>query len=135
MLGCSSRWDPEIAAWTTEHDTDQRTSVDTLFVAGETTGNGGHDVALGEGAIAGAVAAADLGYQAAEGVERRLAKIRNDLNHYRQFASFLNRTFGPKPGLLNLIRDDTLLCRCEEVTAGEVASAAKEWDGNLRTIK
>lgn len=135
MLGCSSRWDAEIAAWTTEHDNDQRTSIATLFVAGETTGIGGHDVALGEGAIAGAAAAADLGYQAPEGVEKRLTKVREGLNHHRQFADFLNRTFAPKPGILNLIRDDTLLCRCEEVTAGEVTSVAKEWDGNLRTIK
>ena len=135
LLGSASRWDAELPAWVTEHDADQRTSVPDVFVAGETTGIGGHDVAIGEGAVAGIKAAADLGKVSPDEVERRLSKVRTDLKNQREFASYLNRTFALKPGIYDLISDDTVICRCEEVTAGEIARVAGEWNGSLRTIK
>jgi len=135
LLGCSSRWDPHLASWVTGHDQDQRSSVPEVFVAGETTGIGGHDVALVEGAIAGVRAAADLGLLSAEEAGKRLAGLRPDLARHQGFADFLNRTFAIRPGIYDLIREDTLVCRCEEVTAGAVASAARQWEGNLKAIK
>ncbi len=135
LLGCSSAWDENLSAWVTSHDADQRTSVHEVFVAGETTGIGGHHVALEEGAIAGTKAAADLGKLSSDEAEKRLDKVRNELKNHAEFAGFLNRTFALKPGIYELAREDTLICRCEEVTAGEIAAAAKAWDGSLRTVK
>ncbi len=135
LLGCKSRWDADLSAWVTEHDADQRTSVAGVFVAGETTGIGGHDVAMGEGAVAGVMAAVDLGKLSASAAEKMLLKTRSELKNQREFADFLNRTFTIRPGIYEMIRDDTILCRCEEVTAGEVAASAQEWNGSLRTIK
>lgn len=135
MLGCRASWDRDLVAWVTDHDAAQRTSVPELYVAGETTGTGGHDVAMGEGAIAGVSAAVDLGLLGADEAEGRLRKVREELARDREFASFLNRTFSVKPGAYELARDDTLVCRCERVTAGEVARVARAWNGSLRTIK
>ncbi len=135
LLGCEARWDAELAAWVSASDRDQRGTVPGVFVAGETTGIGGHDVAIEEGAVAGAMAAADLGRLTRGEAESSLGKVRGELSRHRQFSAFLNRTFSFKPGYLDLMRDDTILCRCEEVTAGDVARAAKDWDGSLRTIK
>lgn len=135
QLGCRCSWDPDLAAWVTDADADQRTLVPAVFVAGETTGIGGHDVAIEEGAVAGLKAAADLGKLSAEDAEKKLAKVRGELKNHREFASFLNRTFSVKPGIYDLMREDTIVCRCEEVTVGEISEAAKEWNGSLRTIK
>lgn len=135
LLGCSSAWDSDLATWVTAHDSDQRTSVAEVFVAGETTGIGGHDVAIGEGAVAGIKAAVDFGKLSVDEAGKRLSKISGDLKNHREFADYLNRTFALKPGLYDLIRDDTLVCRCEEVAAGEIAAVAREWNGSLRTIK
>ncbi len=135
LLGCDSRWVPDLAAWVTGCDGDQRTSVPGVFVAGETAGIGGHDVAILEGAVAGVKAAADLGKVSADEAEKRLSKVRGDLKRHQEFADFLNRTFSIKPGIYDLIRDDTPICRCEEATAGEIARVAREWNGSLRTIK
>ena len=135
LLGCDSRWDADLSAWVTGHDADQRTSVPELFVAGETTGIGGHDVAILEGAVAGVKAATDLGRLSADEAERRLSKARKDLERHRQFSDFLNRTLSIRPGIYDLIREDTLICRCEEVTAGDIAAVARESNGSLRTIK
>ncbi len=135
LLGCTSRWDADLSAWVTEHDVDQRTRVPGVFVAGETTGVGGHDVAIGEGAVAGITAAVDLGKVSADAAMKMLLKTRSELKNQREFADFLNRTFAIRPGIYELIREDTILCRCEEVTAGEIRAAAQEWNGSLRTIK
>lgn len=135
LLGCATTFDPLLGTWVTESDTDQRTTAPGVFVAGETTGIGGHEVAMEEGAIAGTIAAADLGKIPAADAERRLGQVRRSLARHRRFAAFLNRTHAIRPGLYDLVREDTTICRCEEVTAGEIAAAAKEWDGGLRTIK
>jgi hypothetical protein len=36
----------------------------------------------------------------------------------------LDDLFGPRPGLRDLITPDTVLCRCEGVTAGEIEAAS-----------
>lgn len=135
LLGCDCRWVPGLSAWATWCDTDQRSSVPRIFVAGETTGIGGHDVAILEGAVAGVKAAADLGKLSADEAEKRLSKVRAELKRHQEFADFLNRTFSIRPGIYELIREDTVICRCEEATAGQIARVAREWNGNLRTIK
>jgi thioredoxin reductase len=135
LLGCNSWWDADLTAWVTGHDPDQRTSVPELFVAGETTGIGGHDVALLEGAVAGVRAAADLGKLSADEAGKQLARLRADLGRHREFADFLNRTFAIRPGIYDLVREDTLICRCEEVTAGAVGAVARQWEGSLKAIK
>lgn len=135
LLGCESRWDPDLTCWVSVHDGDQHTTVPEVYVAGETTGIGGHDVAMEEGAIAGLKAAADMGKLSADEAEGRLKKVREELKRHGEFSAYLNRTFAVKPGLYDLIREDTPICRCEEVKAGEIASVAREWNGSLRTIK
>ena len=134
LLGCESKWDADVAGWVSVADRDQRSTVPTVFVAGEATGIGGHDVALGEGAIAGVKAATDLGKLTSAQAEDRLAMVRRELSRHREFATYLNRTFAFKEGLMDLMHEDTVLCRCEEVTVGEVVRAAREW-GATRTIK
>lgn len=135
LLGCNSEWNEDLSAWVTTHDDDMRTSVPTVFVAGETTGIGGHDVALEEGAIAGVSAACDLGRLSKEEAAKKLSKVRSELLRHNEFADYLNRIFRIRPGVYDLMTDDTIVCRCEEVTAGEIASIAREWEGSLRTIK
>ena len=38
----------------------------------------------------------------------------------------MNAVFAVKPGVYDQIMDDTLVCRCEEVTAGEIRADAPE---------
>ena len=47
----------------------------------------------------------------------------------------MKRTFAPLPGLYEAIPDDTIVCRCEEATAGQVRAVAAEWGGSLRAVK
>lgn len=97
-------------------DDDQRTSVDTVFAAGEVTGIGGADLALAEGEIAGYRAAGAL---AADPRVRAAAARRVRL---RAFARRLETAHGIRPGWTAWLTDDTVVCRCEAVTRGTIAA-------------
>lgn len=87
----------------------QATSVANVFCAGEPTGIGGADCALTEGQIAG--------YAASEQKERAQALFR-ERDVWHSFRIALARAYSLRQELKTLAVDETLLCRCEDVTMG-----------------
>ncbi len=104
----------ELAGDAVAHDQDMQTTVKGVFVAGEASGIGGADMAVIEGELAGACAA-DLAADV-DSLRRRRSRATS-------FATILEDLFGRRPGLAALADADTVLCRCEDVTAGEVDAA------------
>ncbi|MBC9715853.1 FAD-dependent oxidoreductase [Streptomyces sp. TRM66268-LWL] len=102
-------------------DAAQATSVPGVFAAGELTGIGGAELSAAEGEIAGASAARLLGAHPAPPV-RALRKARRG----RRFAAALDAAYPVRDGWRTWLREDTLVCRCEEVTYGELRGAARE---------
>jgi NADPH-dependent 2,4-dienoyl-CoA reductase/sulfur reductase-like enzyme len=87
----------------------QRTSVEHVLSAGETTGIAGDDAAIAEGEIAGIVASSRLA---------TVAIPPNLIRHQRQgrrFASRLRDSFPLRPELSQLATAETVICRCEDV--------------------
>lgn len=97
------------------------TSAPGVWAAGEVTGIGGADAALVEGELAGLAAAEALGHPAGPEVERLLRRRRV----LRAFADRLAAAHAPRPGWLAQVTDETVVCRCEEVTAGRLRSVAQ----------
>ncbi|WP_260513901.1 NAD(P)/FAD-dependent oxidoreductase [Serratia fonticola] len=95
----------------------QQTSVANLYAAGECTGVGGSELALAEGAIAG--------YAASGNIARAKALLAKR-NVWQRFAAAVSQTFVLNPTLKTLGAADTFLCRCEDVTLGEI-DAATGW--------
>ena len=102
----------------------QQTSVTNVYCAGEPTGIGGVELALIEGQVAG-FAAGDQPQQA-----RQLFAVRH---RYQQFASALERAFVLRDDLKNVSRDDTLLCRCEDVSCSKAAECGSWREAKLHT--
>ncbi|WP_309052237.1 NAD(P)/FAD-dependent oxidoreductase [Streptomyces sp.] len=114
-------------------DATQRTSVPGVYAAGEITGIGGADLALAEGEVAGRAAAgrATAGGNVAGG-DGGAAEVRR----LRNFADRMHRAHGIRPGWRSWVEDDTVVCRCEEVTAGRVRAAqAATGTRGLRSLK
>lgn len=135
LLGCDTVWDAAGSCWVASCDLDQRSSVPRVLVAGEVTGVAGHRVALAEGALAGLTAAADLGLMTRAEFDVRSAGLRRRRARHQSFADHVKLTFAPLPGLYEAIPDDTVVCRCEEATAGQIREVAAEWGGSLRAVK
>lgn len=135
LLGCSERFDPAAGGFLPEYGADMETSVPGVFVAGESSGIGGSDVALLEGRLAAVEALRQLERIGAAEAERRKQPIRARLARARRFADYINRAFPVKPAAFERIPDGTVVCRCEEVTAGEIRRAAAEGSDEHRSMK
>ena len=118
LLGCA------ITNGFVEVDEMQRTSVENVFCAGETSGIGGVDKSLIEGEIAG------LAATGREGDARKLLSKRKAAH---AFAARLERTFRLREELKRLAADDTMLCRCEDVAFGAIKGASSWREAKLQT--
>jgi D-hydroxyproline dehydrogenase subunit alpha len=114
-LGCATRVDVDGSLVCTVDD-DQRSSVDGVWVAGEVCGVGGAALAVAEGEIAGAAAA---GAVTPVRARRRRAAA-------RAFAAAMHRAHPVPVGWTDRVADDTVVCRCEEVTAGALRAAVDD---------
>ena len=88
-----------------------------IYAAGESTGIGGSDLALAEGAIAG-LAAAHYTQKS-----NQLRKLRRKA---QKFADALSKVYPVVPGWKSWLTPETLICRCEEVTYQTVKAAAEQ---------
>ena len=91
----------------------QETTVANVYAAGELTGVGGVALSVVEGEIAGVCAA---------GAARPEAALVRRRGALRDLAARLDRAFAVRPEIRALSRDDTIVCRCEDVRRGAVAA-------------
>ena len=124
-LGCDTRTDVD-GSLVCVVDDEQRSSVPDVFVAGEACGVGGADLAVAEGEIAGTVAAG------AQVTDRRLLRRRTSL---RRFAAAMHAAHPVPQGWIDRLSDDTVLCRCEEVTVGRVREVLTLGADDARSVK
>jgi hypothetical protein len=116
-------------------DVGQRTTVRGVIACGETTGVGGADLALQEGLVAGTSVAQALGLRSVLS-ERELSTARTRVRRLRGFAAALHESFPVRAGWEDDVRDDTVVCRCEEVSTVAIRDAVLELDApDARTVK
>ena len=118
LLGC------RLAGGAVAIDEMQQTSVAGIYAAGEATGIGGLELSVVEGEIAGYAAAGSLAAARARFSARQT---------HRHFAALLDRAFALREGLRHLAGDDTLVCRCEDVTLGRVRACTGWREAKLHT--
>jgi thioredoxin reductase/bacterioferritin-associated ferredoxin len=135
LAGCPHTFDPSRGGWVPTVDRKLETGMRGLFAAGEITGVDGAGAALLEGRIAGLAAARRLGYVPAEQLENELAALEPARQRHRRFGHMLNTLFVPPPGLDAITTPGTILCRCEEVTASQVAAAVQQGARELDALK
>jgi NADPH-dependent 2,4-dienoyl-CoA reductase/sulfur reductase-like enzyme len=102
----------------------QAASAEGIYCAGEPTGVGGADCALVEGRIAG-YAAARQAARAGALFGRRAA--------WHRFRAALGEAFALRAELAALGAEDTLMCRCEDVSLGQMRRHDNWRDAKLQT--
>jgi D-hydroxyproline dehydrogenase subunit alpha len=136
QLGCRTRVDLD-GSLVAEVDAAQRTSVPGVYAAGETTGVGGAQLSLVEGELAGLAVAMALGGAAgAPPVSgRRMRRLAAHRRRLRSFASAMHRAYPVREGWTRALRDETIVCRCEEVTCADIVAAAELGAADPRSAK
>jgi len=135
LLGCEHDFVPEQGGYVPRRDDEMQTTLPGVFAVGDGAGIGGAALAQIEGRIAGIAAAHRLGFVSAAEAEQMKAALRPHWQRERRFAAMLGRLFTPGPGLYTLADDDTTLCRCEEVTVGQVRAAAADGVQSVNELK
>ena len=105
-------------------DDTQLTSVPGVYAAGEVTGIGGADCADVEGRVAGFVA----------GRRDVPAVLARKLSAARQFVTRIHDAHPVRDGWRSWLEDDTIVCRCESTTFGQLRTAY-ELDLSLRATR
>ena len=134
-LGCGHDFDPLRRQLVTRRDACGRTSMPGVLALGDSTGLGGAQVALAEGTLAGLAAALDVGHapgRQQQSLARRSARM---LARHRRFQGALWRLFAAPAFDPALSSADTLLCRCEEVSFGQVQASLAEGYDSVGAVK
>ncbi|MGD2040622.1 MAG: NAD(P)/FAD-dependent oxidoreductase [Anaerolineae bacterium] len=132
LAGCEHTYRPEQRIYTPVRDEGLQTTLPGLFVVGDGARIGGKDVARLEGQLAALGAARSLGQDIAPA---RIADVQQALARQRRFAGVLDALFPYSTHLADLLTDDTILCRCEEITVGEVRRAIAEGATTVSAIR
>ena len=119
--GIEHRWDDRQLCWSPVLDQNGNSSVDGIAIAGDGAGIGGAGAAVLRGRIA-ARAAVDALAPAAAAKLTSIATLQTGLNQAERGRAFLDTLFRPAQQF-RIPSGDTIVCRCEEVTATDILDA------------
>lgn len=123
VAGCALRYDEDLGGPVVQLDEWMRTTAPGVLAAGDGTGVAGSLVAVDEGRLAAIGAALDLGRLSVQDAQEQARPVRARLERKRVFRSALGRMYRVGAGVYDLATPDTVVCRCEGVTCGDVDRA------------
>jgi NAD(P)H-nitrite reductase large subunit len=135
LAGCAHEYFPECGGWVPLTDETFQTSIPGIYAIGETAGIGGAYSAMLQGQIAGLGVARELGRLNEEEFRQAYLPIKRQLGPLKRFRVMLNTLFRPHPAFDALITDETTICRCEQVRAGDVRRAIHQGAHTLSELK
>jgi NADPH-dependent 2,4-dienoyl-CoA reductase/sulfur reductase-like enzyme len=119
-IGCRHAWDAQLRAFVPERDAWGATSVPGVWIAGDGGGIRGARAAEAQGRIAALAVAHALRRLDANQRDALARPMRHALARSLAGRSFFDTLYAPAVRALD---DDTIVCRCEEVKAGQVREA------------
>jgi bacterioferritin-associated ferredoxin len=135
LLRAAHRYDRQGWGWVPVMDGLGRTSLSGLYACGDGAGIGGGQAAGLAGTMAGLAAAMDAGRLSADAGRARLEALARDRTRALRFAAAIGRLTAPRPGLTDEIGRDVVVCRCEEVTRGEIDDAVARGAREVNQLK
>lgn len=117
--GVKHQWDDVQACFRPVLDESGHSNVDGILIAGDGAGIGGADSAAERGRLAAIACVAALKPDALSRVPAR-DNIRNALAKSMLGRAFLDHLYRPAQPFRIPPDDSTIVCRCEEITAGEI---------------
>ncbi len=133
--GCQHQWNPSQQCWTPGLNKWGSSSINRILIAGDGAGIGGARTAEHAGRLAAFQALYKLGKITRTERKQLARKDRKWMREERHIRPFLEAFFHIPEKLLKVPDDNTLVCRCEEVTAGEIRSAVHAGHSDSNQVK
>ncbi len=122
-LDCDVAWNVAQDCFAPVVDSWGESSQKDVFVAGDGAGIAGAKAAQLRGKLAALRVAVKLGRTSDDVAEGEARPIRRKLNRELAARPFLDALFKPRPQIF-APTDETIVCRCEEITAGKIRAIA-----------
>lgn len=135
VRGCALEHAPLRGGWIPRRSELLETTVPGVFAVGDCAGISGARVDLEEGRIAGLEVARRLGRIASHEAAGRIQAVRTGLAAFRPLRRYLETVYQPRPGLVELLEDSVVVCRCEDVTAGRIREEIGRGARSLQEVK
>ena len=135
LLRARHRYAAERGGWIADADTDGRTSVAGLYVAGDGAGIAGAAAAGAHGELAALACAHDLGRVTAEAYVRERDRLQAQWRKPARFGRAMAGLMALRDGAVAGIAADTIVCRCEDVTRAEIDAAARDGARDMNQLK
>lgn len=111
------------------------TTVQGIYAVGDGARVAGSKVAIEEGRIVGIVIANALGYVSDEKKWVIVKESKKSIAKYNRLRKVLDEISRPRPGLYELANNETIICRCEDVTFREIHAAMSKEGSKAKDIK
>ena len=132
LLGCEFAWNPLNRAWLPTRDNAGRSSIAQVYLAGDGAGIMGADAAEMAGERAALALLEDIGYLIPP---QRPAQLEQSLKRIGVFRQGLERAFAFPEHWAAEVADDVMVCRCEEVRAGDIREVVREGHWEINRVK
>lgn len=123
LAGCRPEYDARMGGWIISTDENLETSVNGIYAAGEITGVGGALKSIAEGRLAAYSILHKLGRIDDQQYQDVFMPLKKERRKHRRFARRFNALGNVSQNAVKSIPDDTILCRCEDITVGEFKDA------------
>ncbi len=132
MLGCTFAWNPLNRAWLPNRDDAGRSSVTGVYLAGDGAAIMGADAAQMTGELAALSLLEDSGHH----IDRnRISTLQSRLQKIERFRQGLETAFPFPVEWAARVPDETVICRCEEISAGEIRVTVQEGHWEINRVK
>lgn len=132
LLGCTFQWSAANRAWLPARDEGGRASVPGVYLAGDGAGILGADAAELAGELAALSLVSDRGLHVDPTRRHELQQRLGSLERFRQG---LERAFPFPEQWAGQASDELVVCRCEQVSAGEIRAAVRQGHWEINRVK
>tara|TARA_B110000003_G_scaffold72650_1_gene74064 strand:- start:128 stop:1060 length:933 start_codon:yes stop_codon:yes gene_type:complete len=135
LLGAKHIYNESKGGWIAKIDDYLRSSLDGIYVTGDGAGISGAIAAKDKGLLASLALLYDEKIIKEKEFKIKTKKIVKRLNKYELFAKAIAKLNSTPPQLLNNIKEETILCRCEDITKKDILKAIDNGAKDLNQLK
>jgi thioredoxin reductase/bacterioferritin-associated ferredoxin len=135
LCGCKHFYDRQRYYWRVDSDQNMQTSVSKIFAAGDGVAIKGYLASMVEGRIAGLQACAAMGHLDQNTADFRCRPLQGKMQKLSAVGLAMDKLSRTGENIFDLISDQTVICRCEEVTMSDIRRAVENGAKDIEDIK
>jgi NADPH-dependent 2,4-dienoyl-CoA reductase/sulfur reductase-like enzyme len=124
-LRAKHRWDDAQLCWLPQTDAHGQIEETGIYLAGDCRGIVGAKASASQGRLAAIAVASRLRADAGKALQQREGEVRADLHGQLHIRAFLDALYRPADAHRMPTDNAVVVCRCEEVTAGQIREYTK----------